>query len=27
MEIDTIINNIKLMLISRGDNIDEFEEG
>ena len=26
MEIDTIINNIKLMLISRGDNIDEFEE-
>lgn len=26
MEIDTIIINIKLMLISRGDNIDEFEE-
>lgn len=26
MEIDTIINNIKEMLLSRGDNIDEFEE-
>ena len=26
MEIDTIIFNIKEMLIERGDNIDEFEE-
>lgn len=26
MEIDTIINNIKDMLLMRGDNIDEFEE-
>src|SRR5210317_1265528 len=26
MEIDTVINNIKDMLIMRGDNIDEFNE-
>jgi DNA-directed RNA polymerase subunit H (RpoH/RPB5) len=26
MEIDIIINNIKEMLLTRGDNIDEFEE-
>ena len=26
MEIDTIISNIKEMLVERGDNIDEFEE-
>jgi len=26
MEIDTIIKNLKEMLIQRGDNIDEFEE-
>lgn len=26
MEIDTVINNLKEMLVMRGDNIDEFEE-
>lgn len=26
MEIDTVINNLKEMLLARGDNIDEFDE-